>query len=88
MVSERAHACFSCDKKFGDDMKFGSLSAAIKHRNEIHGEQSSFKFEVSADSKSDSEVDKWIAVQCKICYKLLMTEPSLKMLKTSALKRS
>ena len=73
LVSERSHACFGCG-----DKKFGSLSAAIKHRYEVHGEQSTYKFEVSTDSKPDSEEDKWIAVQCKKCYTLLMTESSLK----------
>ena len=72
LISARAHNCKDCDKCFG------SLSASQSHSKKVHGRELTINFDIESESCSDSEEDKWIAIQCQKCYTLLMTEASLK----------
>ena len=47
-------------------------------QKKVHGRELTINFDVESESCSDSEEDKWIAIQCQKCYTLLMSEASLK----------
>ena len=75
-VNKKSEQMRTCEE-LNCEQKFGSFSAAKRHRMKKHRENApswTSQFPDLEDSESDSEEEKWISFRCQKCYELFLTK--------------